>query len=225
MRRAIYAEAQRLDAEHRESNTCYCRPEPHLQRHLCAPFMQFALLRLQSRATHEALAPQVVAEQIDATLQPSGHSDRMPQKETVDSAELIFHTLNTGQLDIYAASRDFRTMLSLSCLFCEALFTNPDALRVHLHEVHHDLLQGCEHHLIMLRWILFQQEGCICNPGVGWHTAHECLPVLQSAMLFGKQDRLLLPFNFQAQALVNMLKPQLETHDMTRVASISFGSC
>ena len=179
--------------------------------------MQFALLRLSQTAI-PALISNLVAETVDATLQPTGQTDRIPITDMVTGAELIYQTLTQGQLDLFATNRKFRTMLSLSCMFCESVFPAPESLHEHLMIDHKDLVQKCGHHLIMLRWVIFQQNGCVCNPGVGWNVEHECLPILQSAMLYGERDRILLPFNYKASELVSLLDPFLEPSDVTRVA-------
>ena len=220
-RNAVERDALILDRRHRQHVQCFCQPQ-NLRQHICVPFLQFIMMRRQhitaERADASGRLPALCPDlsiaadtptDDDATSMIPEHylPAYLPVQQNVTVVDLIALTLTFGQMDIFAMSRQLRTELTLCCQICADSFHTPDDLMAHLREDHSTDVAACDRHIRLLHWILFKDNGCICNPGVSWNTeGHHCVGLTQIAIVNSRTNHgILVPWTYKASDLVALL--------------------
>ena len=228
-------DAKVLDELLRPAKHCFCTPMK-TQRHICLPFMQFALARrkhlaaeqeLESRHSLTASAPppfQAEEEHTDAD-EPTSMPlvflpTHLPLRNQVSVVELMSMVLHFGQLDVFATSKQLRRELTLACQICAEAFSDFDTLQQHLRECHLTDIAASERHFDLLHWMIFKDNGCICNPGVPWNTMpHYCVAITQAAIIHSRlSSEPLVPWPFKAADIVATLRTILPNQVLVTTA-------
>ena len=228
-------EANALDIQLRPHNACFCVPS-QLQRHVCLPFRQYAMLRRRHiHAEREVESRQALAStsvppfavddaDISDVEEPTSTPlvfmmDYLPLRSNVNVIEHVALMLRFGQLDQLALSKQLRTELSLACQLCLETFSNPESLEDHLQEHHFTDLAASSRHHDLLRWI-FKDNGCLCNPGVAWDTlGHRCICLVQVAIIHARTEQdLLVPWPYKAADIVAVLSTVMPNHLLLPIA-------
>ena len=230
-RQQIDHEAQLLDRQFRTTQHCYCVPPPH-NRHLCLPFLQYVMLRRQHveqerRAEQARLtATDPVPDYRDDTEHPEVTlpnmmplvfmPEHLPTQTQVTVKDLLQLILTFGQMDLLASSRQLRTELTLACQICTASFADPDSLVLHLQECHEDDWTASDRAWDALTWMVFKDNGCVCNPGTTWDTpGHQCVALRQAAMLHHRSgQQLLVPWAYKATDIVAVLQNLMTPNEL-----------
>jgi len=187
-----------LQCEHR----CLCDPPQHRVKHLCMVFLQFSLARIQWERDqcHEAahLPP-------DLALKPQ---EKMEQLLWYGFGHLLYRL------------PALKLALTLTCQFCSLTCRCSDDLLMHLHQHHEALVTESTTYWQLLKWTMFQEFGCACNPTRGFGVAnHACPALLQAAMLVVQAHwTLLIPWQFRTDDLLSHIGDLLALHDFRRIS-------
>ena len=183
-------------------NRCLCDPPQHRVKHLCMVFLQFSLARLQweraqSRDDND-LPP-------DLALKPQ---EKMEQLLWFGFGHLLYR------------QPALKLALTLTCQFCNFVCRCGDDLLLHLHHQHEALVAESSTYWQLLKWTLFQDFGCACNPTRGFGVAnHVCPAILQAAMLVVQAHwTILIPWQFRTDDLLSHLGDHLALHDFRRIS-------
>ena len=181
---------------------CLCDPPLHRVKHLCTVFLQFALARIQwerAQLSDAAGPPPALA------LQPQ---EKMEQLLWMGFGHLLYRL------------PDLKRALTLHCQICGHSCRCGDELALHIHQQHEALVAESLIYLQLLRWVLFQDFGCACNPTRGFGVpGHTCPALLQAAMM-GVQAhwQLMLPWIFRATELLSHIGDLLPLKAFRRIS-------
>jgi uncharacterized C2H2 Zn-finger protein len=187
-----------LQCEHR----CLCDPPQHRVKHLCMVFLQFSLARIQWER----------AQSRDAT--------ELPPDLVLSTQEKMAQLLWFGFGHLLYRLPALKLALTLTCQFCGLVCRCGDDLLMHLHQRHEALVAESTTYWQLLKWTLFQEFGCACNPTRGFGVAnHACPALLQAAMLAVQEHwTLLIPWQFRTDALLSHIGDLLALHDFRRIS-------
>ena len=219
-----------LDNMHKTGNQCYCTPRHPQRRHIRTIFNQLALMRLQHTRAHPGVEPTRPIDDAAAvtlhmeptfleslTLNP--HAARIPHA-LVTSDKMVRIALALGNPDFLRHHREHRGHLTMQRQLCLEVCPHAEETYEHLQDIHQVDYDAGQPILNMLYWAVFKQQGCCCNPGPSWHSGpHVCIPLLQAAMLFGRQpNHLVIPWQFKVGELLRVLDGILMPDDMYDLA-------
>ena len=188
----------RLNCTHR----CLCDPPLHRVKHLCTVFLQFALARIHWEREQHADVP---GPPPALALQPQ---EKMEQLLWMGYGHLLYRL------------PELKRALTLHCQICGHSCRCGDELALHIHQQHEALVAESSILLQLLRWILFQDFGCACNPTRGFGVpGHTCPALLQAAMM-GVQAhwQILLPWIFRASELLSHIGDLLPLAAFRRIS-------
>ena len=91
---------------------------------------------------------------------------------------------------------------------------------MHLHQCHEPLVAESTTFWQLLRWTLFQDFGCVCNPTRGYGVpSHTCPALLQAAMLAVQAHwQLLIPWQFRTDDLLSHVGDLMALSDFRRIS-------
>jgi hypothetical protein len=115
---------------------------------------------------------------------------------------------------------ELKRALTLHCQICGHSCRCGDELALHIHQQHEALVAESLINLQLLRWVLFQDFGCACNPTRGFGVpGHTCPALLQAAMM-GVQAhwQLMLPWIFRATELLSHIGDLLPLAAFRRIS-------
>ena len=226
-RAQMETEAHILAQQLCEPKQCYCRPPNKHHRHLCVPFLQFALARvnhLRGQGVPEAdLSARAVpavdtVDDCPSSLEIMALGHTVPTQTNTTPDMIVKLLLSFGHTGLLAEDRHLRTALTLSCMLCEFQSSKPEDLIEHLQTDHSDALQAGEPFLGILRWGIFQTMGCICNPSGSWgDETHRCVSLTQLTMIVGQMGTLVVPWLFRATDVVGILSSLLDTTTLKEI--------
>jgi len=181
---------------------CLCDPPQHRVKHLCFVFLQFALARIQwereqcSEAT--GLPP-------DLVLTPQ---EKMEQLLWFGCGHLLYRL------------PALKLALTMTCQLCGQACKCGEDLMMHLHQRHEALVTESMTYWQLLRWTLFQDFGCVCNPTRGFGVPHHVCPALLQAAMIVVQAHwpLLLPWQYRTDDLLSHIGDHLALHDFKRIS-------
>ena len=198
----MMAIATALEATHRPPQTCFCRPVQHRTKHVCVAFLQYALARLvhgreRDQPAHALQAPDVL----------------------LTTQELVEQMLELGHMRLYYSMPELKLALTLRCVTCGFSCRNDTDLEAHLRKHHSVHLQDSVTLLRLLRWTMFQDLGCTCNPVRGLGSIEHNCPSLMQLAIIGQQSHLtlILPWIFRTNELIPFMGDLLPTPDMMRI--------
>ena len=110
--------------------------------------------------------------------------------------------------------------LTLTCQVCGVVCRCGDDLMLHLHHHHEALIAESQTFWQLLRWTLFQDFGCICNPTRGFGVSgHVCPALLQAAMMVVQARwSVLIPWQFRTDDLLSHIGDLLPLNDFRRIS-------
>ncbi|CAL1131107.1 unnamed protein product [Cladocopium goreaui] len=193
--------ASALTASLNCAQRCLCVPPQHRVKHLCLVFLQFALARIlwerDQCPAADGLPP-------DLAMQPQ---EKMEQLLWFGFAHLLYR------------QPALKLAMTLHCMFCGFTCRNGDAMVLHLHQHHEALVAESSIQLQLLRWVLFQDFGCACNPTRGFGVPdHTCPSLIQAAMLCVQAHwPLTIPWTFKTSDLLSHLGDLLPLNDFRRI--------
>ena len=188
---------------HQMNSQCYCRPEQYKTKHICAVFLQYALMRLLQ---HRDTAPSA--------------SGAAPPDVQLTSAQHVEQLVWTGHMKFVYKMPALKRNLTMHCQLCNYTGADGDELLQHLEQAHAEQVKDAEHVHALLRWTLFQSLGCACNPTRAFGApGHVCTSLLQIAVLCTQVPQpLILPWTFRTNELISFLGDILPLQDMQRIA-------
>ena len=147
------------------------------------------------------------------------HAAHIPHA-LVTSDEMVRIALALGNPDFLRHHREHRNHLTMQCQLCLEVYPYAEDMYEHLQDTHQAEYDAGQPILNMLYWAVFKHQGCCCNPGPSWHSGpHVCIPLLQAAMLLGKQaNQLVIPWQFKGGELLRVLDGILLPDDMYDLA-------
>ena len=128
---------------------CLCVPPQHRVKHLCMVFLQFALARLQWERDQAA-------------------ASTLPPELALKPQEKLEQLLWFGFGHFLYRLPALKLALTLTCQICGHVSRCSDDLLMHLHQCHEPLVAESTTFWQLLRWTLFQDFGCVCNPTRGY---------------------------------------------------------
>ena len=181
---------------------CLCDPPLHRVKHVCFVFLQFALARIQwerAQSRDEAALPP------DLALRPQ---EKVEQLLWFGFGHLLYRL------------PALKLALTLTCQVCGVVCRCGDDLMMHLHQHHEALVAESQTFWQLLRWTLFQDFGCVCNPTRGFGVSgHVCPALLQAAMLVVQAHwTVLIPWQFRTDDLLSHIGDLLTLNDFRRIS-------
>eukprot|EP00435_Cladocopium_sp_Y103_P055446 s1325_g18.t1 len=198
-------DAATLEQTLKPADDCFCDPPIYNRKHLCMPFIQYALLRI-----HLGHAPD---EQAGLLASPD---------MLLSSQEIAFQLAWLGMLAHLLLQPALKLTLTLHCQVCGSTFPTSELLAGHLKTLHSAWLEEAEDLVHLLNWALFNTYGCFCNPVTPYHTVgHQCTTILQLAiMLHRSGPMILIPWTYRATELIDFFEQLLPSPQLTQVTRL-----
>ena len=180
---------------------CFCEPPQHRAKHICMVFLQFSLARIQWEREQGTAGSNLPP---DLALKPQ---EKLEQLLWFGFGHLLYRL------------PDLKLALTTHCQFCGFMCRTGDALVYHLYREHEALVAESSIQLQLLRWVLFQDFGCACNPTRGHGVPdHTCPALIQAAMLCVQAHwQLTIPWAFKTSDLLSHIGDLLPLHDFKRI--------
>ncbi|CAL1159315.1 unnamed protein product, partial [Cladocopium goreaui] len=103
--------------------------------------------------------------------------------EVVDVLPQWVDAMCRGQFANVLRDAHVRLQLTLRCQNCSSRYQRSSSLAGHLQSAHPQLWSASQELTQVMVSLLYDQAGCLCNPGVGsGRNSHVCLPIRQLAM-------------------------------------------
>ena len=181
---------------------CYCLPVQHHTKHICLIFLQFSLARLLHDRAHQQT------------------SDEFPPDVTLTMRERVEQLLWFGCGKYLYKLPDLKLALTVTCQLCGEACRNGDDLALHLYDRHHGDIAECTAHLQLIKWALFQQFGCACNPTRGYGTPSHCCPALIQVALICAQAHwsIVPPWVYRTNEILSYVGDLLPLEALRRIA-------
>ena len=181
---------------------CYCIPVQHHTKHICLIFLQFSLARLLHDREHQQI------------------SDELPPDVTLTTRERVEQLLWFGCGKYLYKLPDLKLALTVTCQLCGEACRNGDDLALHLYDKHHGDIAECTAQLQRIKWALFQQFGCACNPTRGYGTPNHCCPALIQVALICAQAHWSIapPWVYRTNEILSYVGDLLPLEALRRIA-------